>query len=294
MDSETALLCPGWDGDTALSECWESHEFGSNHSSDSEDVPQSDQSTKHSDCEPTSQAVAESHTTNDVMPIGPREDTSRKVCDAPPQPIEVTYYTGSKATLQSVQGETTTEIDTTLQSVEDTRPSDVEISLDSSEETDSADSGATVQPSSDVDHNVCEISLDFATENHCRYPGRPILKVLEATLRYPSTSKAKSAKLANDIVFFGVSAEESFPADGDIFWSIWWVVIDIARCVPEDHPWQDILVQALDTLRQREGFVHPQATHDEVRDLEGWLQIQDKANIVSIDSHSSSGNVFPI
>lgn len=94
-----------------------------------------------------------------------------------------------------------------------------------------------------------EINLRFAQYKTFTELGRAIFNVLKATLQYPAEPQTKALKLADDIKFFHESAHETSDAD----WVTWCVVLDIACCIPPDRPWQDSLVQSLDTLRQRYG-----------------------------------------
>lgn len=80
----------------------------------------------------------------------------------------------------------------------------------------------------------------------------PIITTLRKTLETePDASLA--AKLADDIKSLSqseVSEDGSTEGiEGSLFY-IWMSIIDIARCTPADHPWQDRLAQALDILRQ--------------------------------------------
>ncbi|KAL2755758.1 hypothetical protein ACRALDRAFT_1076755 [Sodiomyces alcalophilus JCM 7366] len=77
-----------------------------------------------------------------------------------------------------------------------------------------------------------------------------ILNVFKATLQYPTTPELKAEKIADDISFF---CRTNKP--GIVLWPVWFAVIDIAGCIPPDHPWQHSLVQALDNLRHRGGSV---------------------------------------
>lgn len=89
----------------------------------------------------------------------------------------------------------------------------------------------------------------------------PMLSLLRATLEYEADTSLVGAKLAEDIKFI-CKAEALKVAsrtegskkgtEGALFY-VWWLVIDIARCIPPDHPWQDRLVQAVEHLRHEEG-----------------------------------------
>jgi len=78
---------------------------------------------------------------------------------------------------------------------------------------------------------------------------RAIFDVLKATLQYPANAQAKGVKLADDIIFLSESKEGGGPG----LWWVWMVVLDIARCIPPGHSWQDSLLQCLDNLCQRGG-----------------------------------------
>ena len=83
---------------------------------------------------------------------------------------------------------------------------------------------------------------------------RAIFNVLKATLQFPAKQQAKSAKLAEDFIFFCRSQEGS-PSIDEILWEVWAVVIDIAQCIPPEHPWQSSLVQSLESLRERDDTI---------------------------------------
>lgn len=90
---------------------------------------------------------------------------------------------------------------------------------------------------------------------------RAILTVFKATLDYEADTSLAAAKLAEDVKFV-CRAEDAKVAsrtegskvglEGSLF-TVWWLLLDIARCTPSGHPWQDRLVQAVEILRQTEG-----------------------------------------
>ena len=77
---------------------------------------------------------------------------------------------------------------------------------------------------------------------------RPSFDVLKATLQYPAPPDAKAAKLADDIRFICRSHDDGRVVGPDLM-DVWFTVIDVASCVPPDHPWQISLARAVDTLR---------------------------------------------
>ncbi|KAJ3529072.1 hypothetical protein NM208_g9922 [Fusarium decemcellulare] len=85
-------------------------------------------------------------------------------------------------------------------------------------------------------------------------PAPSTLNVFLATLEYPADIKSKSLKLVQDIDFF--SETQGPPDEPDIVsgppWYLWWMILDLAACVPPDHEWQDCLVQVLEILDQRD------------------------------------------
>lgn len=89
---------------------------------------------------------------------------------------------------------------------------------------------------------------------------RAIFNILKATLQYPANPQAKGAKLANDITFFFKSPEEDDCIE-NILWEVWAVIIDIACCIPSGHLWQESLVQSLNSLRQRDGFIRGKVSY---------------------------------
>lgn len=83
---------------------------------------------------------------------------------------------------------------------------------------------------------------------------RAVFKVLKATLEYPTDVRVKAQKLADDINFFCKSRIGNID-EGEILWQLWGLLLDITCCIPPGHPWQECLVQALDSLRQRDGAI---------------------------------------
>lgn len=83
---------------------------------------------------------------------------------------------------------------------------------------------------------------------------RAMFNVLRATLQYPTNPQAKREKLVDDIIFFCKSRGEGVDV-GVILWELWAVIVDIACDIPSDHSWQEILIQSLNSLRQRDDVV---------------------------------------
>ncbi|KAI1263573.1 hypothetical protein F5Y18DRAFT_428847 [Xylariaceae sp. FL1019] len=82
----------------------------------------------------------------------------------------------------------------------------------------------------------------------------PIFRLFAATLQYPADSITIAAKLASDIDFV-CHAEAASERMEDVIMYIWMQLIQIAHCVPPEHPWVDCLVQTIEILRGQDGLV---------------------------------------
>lgn len=87
--------------------------------------------------------------------------------------------------------------------------------------------------------------------------------MLRATLQYPANPEAKGSKLVQDVDFFCKSSE-NISHLSEVLFDTWLVILDIVRCVPPGHEWQESLIQAVDGLRRRDCVILEQ---DDVRDL---------------------------
>jgi len=94
------------------------------------------------------------------------------------------------------------------------------------------------------------INLQFVEDLNLSAQERAICNIFRATLQFPADAQAKGMKLANDIDLCNKAVNQGNP-----LWGAWIVLLDISRCIPPDHPWQDGLLQCLDNLRRREGRV---------------------------------------
>ena len=83
---------------------------------------------------------------------------------------------------------------------------------------------------------------------------RPMFNVLRATLQYPTNPQAKREKLVDDIIFFCKSRKEGIDVSV-ILWELWAVIVEIVYEIPSGHSWQEILIQSLNSLRQRDDIV---------------------------------------
>ncbi|KAK4182290.1 hypothetical protein QBC35DRAFT_510256 [Podospora australis] len=91
-----------------------------------------------------------------------------------------------------------------------------------------------------------------------------IYNIIKSTLEFPTDETeplAKGTKLANDIAWIWQSA------DKDLFqmstWYVWKVLLDVVQCVPSEHPWQTLLVEAVVNLSRREGTISDRYEHPE-------------------------------
>ncbi|KAI1095015.1 hypothetical protein F5B19DRAFT_489909 [Rostrohypoxylon terebratum] len=100
------------------------------------------------------------------------------------------------------------------------------------------------------------MELDFKElEDDKLFENEPeIYHMLKGTLQYPAEPKLIGAKLAGDIVFVCTTPLLNKDEPCSIY-HVWEVVIKLSRYIPPDHPWQDSLVHAVDSLRQREGHI---------------------------------------
>lgn len=104
-----------------------------------------------------------------------------------------------------------------------------------------------------------DVNLQFVESDLADYE-RPMYKVLKATLEYPADPEAKALKLADDIRFV-TGWKDDVDDASCVLWQLWSLVLNIAKCIPPDHPWQQSLILALDTLQRRDDSV---IEHDEV------------------------------
>ncbi|KAM5376400.1 hypothetical protein ACJZ2D_005454 [Fusarium nematophilum] len=121
------------------------------------------------------------------------------------------------------------------------------------------------------------MAVNLEIDNASPSSYKAIFNVLKATLEYPASSQAKARKLADDIIFFCLSANDATPP----FWDIWSVVIELASSIPLGHEWQDGLIESLNLLRQRAGSV---SEKNEVRGAcsTHLVLLQQQTNCISV------------
>lgn len=84
--------------------------------------------------------------------------------------------------------------------------------------------------------------------------GRAIFQVLGDNLRSSVDSPTKASKIADDIGDLCYSLGSTEKASR-VLWEFFLVLTAIVEDIPSDHPWQDVLVNAVDLLRRRPGVV---------------------------------------
>jgi hypothetical protein len=82
-------------------------------------------------------------------------------------------------------------------------------------------------------------------------PEKEIFSILRESLTSTSDQDTKITDTANrlDQLYPPTGSDEEIET---VLWNLWLVMLEIVRLVPADHPWQDILVGALNNLRQRD------------------------------------------
>ncbi|KAJ3564024.1 hypothetical protein NPX13_g7989 [Xylaria arbuscula] len=101
------------------------------------------------------------------------------------------------------------------------------------------------------------VSLKFVEDLELLALDQDNLNILRATLQYPAHPSIKSAKLAHDIIFIvdANNCKDSNEGTPDVIWYVWSLILEISKCIPPDHPWQDSLLQAIGHLRGQDGTV---------------------------------------
>ncbi|KAI0399278.1 hypothetical protein F4802DRAFT_54219 [Xylaria palmicola] len=108
-----------------------------------------------------------------------------------------------------------------------------------------------------------EANLVFAEIQFTERPGingtsLTIFNRLKSILQSRDDVTTKSVTLAMDILTMGKLWYEN---DSNITSSIFSVVLEIGKCIPPEHPWQDSLVGAISRLRERECSFPHMPTH---------------------------------
>ena len=80
-----------------------------------------------------------------------------------------------------------------------------------------------------------------------------MLDVIKGVLAYPASVEARAANLSQNIVFFCKDVDPEVHT-GVAFIALWDGLLNLVNEVPPGHEWQEILVTAIDNIRQREGL----------------------------------------
>ncbi|KAL1903867.1 hypothetical protein Sste5344_010421 [Sporothrix stenoceras] len=118
----------------------------------------------------------------------------------------------------------------------------------------------------------------------------PIYSFIKAIFQSPETVSKKVAKLSDEIRN-GANAVD----DTNLYtWDLWMIILDIAIRTPPDHPWQDILVGALQHVQQTGG--HPadiSSVECTLEDMEMWKNQNSFAARITTETYAPWLN-FPI
>jgi hypothetical protein len=83
---------------------------------------------------------------------------------------------------------------------------------------------------------------------------RRLFNSIQTSLQSPLNPEPRAQKIAGDIQL--LCDEANSQADlSAILGDLWAVLVELAYLLPPDHPWQDILVGAVETLRAQDGEV---------------------------------------
>lgn len=132
------------------------------------------------------------------------------------------------------------------------------------------------------------MSVDFKpTEESLKDDvGRAIFQVLGNNLRSSVDSPAKASKIADDIgdLCYSLGSTEK---PSRVLWEFFLVLTAMVEDIPSDHPWQDVLANAVDLLRKRRGAVGGSRADTEN------CQWKDLPGLQLLLSDIWSGNILP-
>ncbi|WQF76759.1 Putative oxopyrrolidine biosynthesis cluster protein G [Colletotrichum destructivum] len=101
-----------------------------------------------------------------------------------------------------------------------------------------------------------DINLDTLGEQHATVSQDKIFGILQTHLQSGGKTSTSSSQLADAIRQLSAKTSSGDAASG-FLWDLWMVVVDLAYLIPPDHPWQDKLIGAIQTLRQTGGLIVP-------------------------------------
>ncbi|KAK1980877.1 hypothetical protein LZ30DRAFT_782422 [Colletotrichum cereale] len=97
-----------------------------------------------------------------------------------------------------------------------------------------------------------EINLETVAEQNTTESQREIFDVLQHHLQSANNTHQDSSALTTAIQQLAAAQPSRDVASG-FLWDLWMVVVDLAYLIPPDHPWQDTLTGAIQTLRRTGG-----------------------------------------
>lgn len=132
------------------------------------------------------------------------------------------------------------------------------------------------------------MSVDFKhTEESLKDDvGRAIFQVISDNLRNSVDSPTKASKIADGIgdLCYSLGSTEK---PSRVLWEFFLVLTAMAEDIPSDHPWQDVLANAVDLLRKRPGAVGGSRADKEA------CKWEDLPGLQLLLSDIWSGNILP-
>ncbi|KAK2008858.1 hypothetical protein LZ32DRAFT_539114 [Colletotrichum eremochloae] len=99
-----------------------------------------------------------------------------------------------------------------------------------------------------------EINLETVAEQNTTESQREIFDVVQRHLQSASNAHQDPSALTAAIQQLAAS-RSSRDATSGFLWDLWMVIVHLAYLIPPDHPWQDTLTCAIQTLRQTGGHI---------------------------------------
>jgi hypothetical protein len=100
------------------------------------------------------------------------------------------------------------------------------------------------------------IDLDVSKRPDLTQSEADVLSILNEALASQADPASASADLARSLrEYISSQGSESLEIAADVLWDLWAILLDVVRIVPVDHPWLEVLIAAVDDLRQQGGPV---------------------------------------
>ncbi|KAK1962213.1 hypothetical protein LY78DRAFT_587074 [Colletotrichum sublineola] len=119
-----------------------------------------------------------------------------------------------------------------------------------------------------------EINLETVAEQNTTESQREIFDVVQKHLQSAGNAHQDPSALAAAIQQLAAS-RSSRDAMSGFLWDLWMVIVDLAYIIPPDHPWQDTLTCAIQTLRQTGGHIGDTDQSDDTLLWEGLPHLAD-------------------